>query len=135
MSSSSGKHMKFKSNLSFKYTYEDFNLSCNNQAKENLHACKECYEDKIGKGVAYSPTLYKPNFNLLLLWWGWCLWRFWFWWVKFLIEIISRSSVLKLFQFPIVIWSYWNMGMGMGMMSIYLHKIKFHIWKKGKFPN
>ena len=44
--------MKFKSNLSSKYTYEDFNLSCNNQAKENLHACKECYEDKIGKRVA-----------------------------------------------------------------------------------
>ena len=55
--------MKFKSNLISSYTYEDFNLSCINQAKENLHACKECYEDKIGKRVAQSPTLYKPNFN------------------------------------------------------------------------
>ena len=55
--------MKFKSNLSSKYTYEDFNLSCNNQAKENLHAYKECHEDKVGQQVAQSPNLYKPNFN------------------------------------------------------------------------
>ena len=41
--------MKFKSNLSSSYTYEDFDLSFNNHAKENLHVCIECYEDKVVK--------------------------------------------------------------------------------------